>query len=183
MQSQKMQKLVAALTASGGTKGEKGRLGEMRAKAWLVLQGLRHEEIPQTPETMPATLKARGGKRPDFKMWIDEGGPTYYMDAKFHGTEKLTAFHLGVAELRQYEIYRDWLKTEGFDDGPRQICFMLYPHELSGTEFLLIDLDAMLNAEEVVWKDEPARRLLISRDSGAWVKQHEILGSEDEGPA
>lgn len=183
MQSQAMQKLVAALTASGGTKGEKGRLGEMRAKAWLVLQELKHEDIPQSPETMPLTLKARGGKRPDFKMWINEGGPAYYMDAKFHDTEKLTAFHMEMAELRKYEIYREWLKDEGIDNGPRQLCFMLYPHELSGTEFLLIELDAMLNAEEVLWKDKPARKLLISRNTGAWVKQHEILGAEEEGPA
>ena len=182
MQSQRMQKLVAALTASGGTRVEKGSLGEMRARAWLVLQDLKHEEIPQSPETMPATLKARGGKRPDFKMWIDESGPVYYLDAKFHDTQKLTTFHMGADELRQYEIYREWLKDEGIDNGPRQLCFMLYPHELSGTEFLLVELDALLNAEQVIWKNKPARKLLISRDAGAWVKQHEILGAEEEGP-
>lgn len=172
-----MQKLVAAVIASGGTREQKGGLGEMRAKAWLVLQDLRYEEIPQTPETMPQTLKERGGKRPDFKMWINESGPAYYMDAKFHDTETLTAFHMAMDELRQYEIYREWLNAEGIDSGPRQLCFMLYPHELSGSEFLLIELDAMLNAEEVIWKDKPARKLPISRDSGAWVKQYEILGA------
>lgn len=180
MQSQKMQKLVAALTASGGTRAQKGSLGEMRAKAWLVLQDLRYEEIPQSPETMPMTLKARGGKRPDFKMWINESGPAYYLDAKFHHTEQLTAFHMEVDELKQYEIYREWLKDEGLDNGPRQLCFMLYPHELSGTEFLLIELDAMLNAEEVIWKGKPARKLLLNRDDGAWVKQCEILGADKE---
>src|SRR5262249_55540721 len=104
MQSEAMQKLVAAVTASWGSKGEKGKLGEMRAKAWLVLQDLRYEEIPQSPETMPPKLKARGGKRPDFKMWINESGPVYYMDAKFHDTAELTAFHMEMDELRQYEI-------------------------------------------------------------------------------
>jgi hypothetical protein len=131
---------------------------------------------------LPPSLKQLGGKRPDFVLWINESGPAYYMDVKFHGTENLTAFHMEVDELKKYEIFRQWLLKEGIDDGPRQLFFMLYPSELRGSEFLLIELDEMLNAEEVTWMGKLVRKLKLSRDAGAWVKQDEILSSEEEDP-
>lgn len=39
-------------------------------------------------------------------------GSAFYMNAELHGAERLTAFHIGVDELRQYETYRAWLDEE-----------------------------------------------------------------------
>jgi hypothetical protein len=170
MQSQAMRRLVANLTANSGTRNEKGELGERRAREWFDRHKIEYYAIPQGKNEMPMSLAQMGGKRPDFMISFGEGEPVVYMDAKFHNTSNVTEFVLEQSELDKYVAFRAWIKEEYGDDGDRQVFFILYPHELSGEQFLLIDLEEMLTAERVTREDKPARKLRISKDEGPWFK-------------
>jgi hypothetical protein len=166
-----MRRLVANLTARGGTREEKGAFGERRAKEWLDRHKLEYYPMPQGKQEMPKTLAQKGGKRPDFMVSFGDGEPVVYMDAKYHQTNSVTEFILDQAELDKYVVFRAWMKDECGDDGDRQVFFLLYPHELCGERFLLVELEQMLAAESVTRDDKPARKLRISRDAGPWFDQ------------
>lgn len=171
MQTPAMRRLVANLTAGSGTREEKGALGERRAKEWFDRHKLEYYALPQGRQEMPKTLAESGGKRPDFMVSFGDGESVVYMDAKYHQTSNVTEFVLDQAELDKYVAFRAWIKDECKDDGDRQLFFILYPHELSGERFLLVDLEEMLTAKSVTRDDKPARRLCISRDVGPWFDQ------------
>jgi hypothetical protein len=170
-----LRRLVAEF-AKRGKREDKGRAGELFATKWFERERLDYFHFPQTPDTMPATLRACGGKRPDFAVSIGEGKPLVYIDAKFHRTNNCTEFALEDAELRQFEQFRSWAQTEFKDDGERDVILMLYPQERNGDAFVWIHLDEMLNGMPCTIEGKAAKKVSLLDREGLWI-DHVLSGN------
>jgi hypothetical protein len=165
----KLRRLVANLAKADGGKEAAGNAGELFARKWLESESIDYFRFPQSKGTKPPTLTARGGKRPDFAVVMQDDNSLVYIDAKFHQTNNLTEFTLTEAELTQFREFRNWIRDEYHDEGDRDVLFMLYPKENNGDQFVWIHLDEFSSAETVDFHGEPARKLSLQDRGDLWV--------------
>lgn len=164
-----LRRLVASFAKADGTKEAAGSAGELFARKWFERERIEYFRFPQSKGTKPLTLAARGGKRPDFAVAMQNVDSLVYVDAKFHKTADLTEFTLTEAELKQFREFRIWIRDECGDAGDRDVLFMLYPKEINGDRFVWVHLDEFSDAEAVLLEGEPARRLSLVGREGLWV--------------
>lgn len=163
--------LIAKIVSKHGNSKLKGDTGERFAKAWFDRKGIEYYYFPQTPETMPFSLKKICGKRPDFMIWYEPDSLVIYVDVKFLRTRHCTEFILEEVELNKYCAFRKWAQVECGDNGDRDILFMLYPQEHSGSCFTFIHLDEVLDAPLVSIKGKSARKVLLAGRQDLWFNQ------------
>lgn len=162
-------RLLTANLAKTGSREDKGNFGESRTLQWFERHGINYFRWPQTRETMPKSLARIGGKRPDFAAEL--GGELVYFDAKFHSIPDLQEFALEVEELQKFSVFREWIRDEFGDEGPRDVVLIVYPQELNGERFVIIHLDELLQGEPTTVGEKPALKVSLLNREETWFDQ------------
>lgn len=136
----------------------KKRVGESAAVIWLDQKRFNYFAVNANIDDMPESLKAMGGKRPDF--CADVQGELLYLDAKYHYCPN-DEFYLEDAEISKYVKLRDWLVEQG-DDGERNVAFMVFPHKYSATKLFFVHLDELIQGQAfITGQGNPAKKVSL----------------------